>query len=277
MEGSLAALGHLIGQQSGSFEASLANLENVTDSSKSEDQLHADPAYFEYYGSKVNLNPRLPPPLISRESRRLMNRVGKVKEWRVVSQDNSSKGSLFVPRSTLSTHREEPEDDRSPGLDSSSVENAQVLSSQSASDFESHDLTLESFQQGVASSPDDSSSHPSNSNTVDAVLVHSDISLLRSLSVDAVRQSDLNTWTPKSPLKSPIGNDLSPLPHSSSSYSGSKTSMQTSQQEKPSVDTKPGNTVPGSGAVVTGLDTVDSNMKNLKINLDGHEAEVAGQ
>ena len=140
MEGSLAALGHLIGQQSGSFEASLANLDNVTDSSKSEEQLCADPAYFEYYGSKVNLNPRLPPPLISRESRRLMNRVGKAKEWRVVSQDNSSKSSIYVPRSTLSTHKEEPEDDKSPRLDSSSVEDAQIISS--ASNFESQDFML---------------------------------------------------------------------------------------------------------------------------------------
>jgi pumilio RNA-binding family len=142
MEGSLSALGHLIGHQSGSFEASLANLDNVTDNSKSEDQLRSDPAYFVYYGSKVKLNPRLPPPLISRESRRLMNRVGRTKEWRVVSQDNSNKGSLFVSRSTLSTHREESEDDRSPRLDSSSVEDAQTVSSQSAANFENQDFNL---------------------------------------------------------------------------------------------------------------------------------------
>jgi pumilio RNA-binding family len=142
MEGSLSALGHLIGQHSGSFEASSVNLDNVTDNSKSEDQLQADPAYFEYYGSKVKLNPRLPPPLILRESCHLMNQVGRTKEWRVVSQDNSNKGSLFVPRSTLSTHREEPEDDRSPGLDSSSVEDAQTVSSQSAAKFENQDFNL---------------------------------------------------------------------------------------------------------------------------------------
>ena len=147
MEGSLAALGHLIGHQSGSFEASLATLDNITDSSKSEEQLRADPAYFEYYGSKVNLNPRLPPPLISRESRRLMNRVGKAKEWRVVSQDNSSKGSIYVPRSTLSTHKEEPEDDKSPRLDSSSVEDAQIISS--ASNFQSQDFSLVSARHGL--------------------------------------------------------------------------------------------------------------------------------
>ncbi|OEL36409.1 Pumilio-like protein 5 [Dichanthelium oligosanthes] len=275
MEGSLAALGHLIGQQSGSFEASLANLDNVTDSSKSEEQLRADPAYFEYYGSKVNLNPRLPPPLISRESRRLMNRVGKAKEWRVVSQDNSSKGSIYVPRSTLSTHKEEPEDDKSPRLDSSSVEDAQIISS--ASNFESQDFMLESFQQSVASLTDRSSSNPSNSNTSDAMAVRSDINLSRSLSVDAVKQSDLSSWTPKSPLKSTISTDLSSSPLSSSSYSGSKTGMQTSQQEKPAVDTKHGNVVLGSGAAVTELDNVDSNMKNLTLSLDGHTSSSVKQ
>ncbi|KAG2585052.1 hypothetical protein PVAP13_6KG357100 [Panicum virgatum] len=274
MEGSLAALGHLIGQQSGSFEASLANLDNMTDSSKSEEQLCADPAYFEYYGSKVNLNPRLPPPLISRESRRLMNRVGKAKEWRVVSQDNSSKSSIYVPRATLSTHKEEPEDDKSPRLDSSSVEDAHIISS--ASNFESQDFMLESFQQSVASLPDSSSSNPSNSNTGDAMTVRSDINLSRSLSVDAVKQSDLNSWAPNSPLKSTISNDISSSPISSSSYTGN-TGVQISQQEKSAVDTKLGNVVLGSGTAVTELDNVDSNMKNLKLSLDGHSSSSVNQ
>ena len=126
MEGSLAALGNLIGQQRGNFDASVGNLDSVTGSSTSEEQLRADHAYFDYYGSKVNLNKRLPPPIVSRESRRFMNRVGKVKEWRVVSQDDSNKGSLFVTRSTLPTHKEEPEDDKSPTLDSSSADDAQT-------------------------------------------------------------------------------------------------------------------------------------------------------
>ncbi|KAK3122171.1 hypothetical protein QOZ80_8BG0666020 [Eleusine coracana subsp. coracana] len=280
MEGSLSALGHLIGQQSGSFEASLANLDDVTDNSKSEDQLRADPAYFEYYGSRVNLNPRLPPPLISRESRRLMNRVGRTKEWRVVSQDNSSKGSLFVPRSTLSTHREEPEDDRSPGLDSSSVEDAQTVSSQSAANFESQDFNLESSQQNSASMSEKSACNPLSGNTGDAVTDHSNISLSKNLSLDVVKPSDLNSWTPNSvnsPLKSTISNDISASPLSGSSCSGSKASMPTSQQEKLSVDIKAGNGVPISGAVVTDLATLDSNMKNLKLSLDGHTSSYVKQ
>ncbi|KAF0898097.1 hypothetical protein E2562_001758 [Oryza meyeriana var. granulata] len=278
MEGSLAALGHMIGQQSGNLEASLGGkLGKLEDSSKSEEQLRADPAYCDYYGSKVNLNPRLPPPLISRESRRFMNRVGKVKEWRVVSQDDSSKSSLFIPRSTLSTHREEPEDDRSPRLDSSSAEDAQV-SGKSGSNFDSHSTNIgefasENFQQNAASLFD-SSSHPSNSNTGDGISDHSDINSSTDFSLDAVKTSGLNPWTPitaTSTVRSTLSNPISSTSVPSSSSPDSNTSMQTSQQEKPSIDIKLGNDVLGSGSVMTELDTVNSNMKNLRISLDSHD------
>ncbi|KAF7095367.1 hypothetical protein CFC21_097555 [Triticum aestivum] len=263
MEGSLAALGNLIGQRSGNFDTSLGNLDNVTGSSTAEEQLRADPAYFDYYGSKVNLNPRLPPPLISRESRRFMNRVGKVKEWRVVSQDDSNKGSLFIPRSTLSTHKEEPEDDKSPRLDSSSADDEQM---------NLVDFVQESFQQN----PDslyDNSSHLSSSSIGDGVAVHSNIDSSRNLPHDVVKPSGLNSWTPvplASVLRSTLSNNLSSTSVPSSSCSDNNPSVQISeqQQEKQSIDMKPGNDVPVSGAVVTKLDVVDSSMKNLKLSLD---------
>jgi len=134
----------------------------------------------------------------------------------------------------------------------------------------------ESFQQSVASLPDSSSSNPSNSNTGDAMTVRSEITLSRSLSVDAVKELDLNSWAPKSPLKSTISNDISSSPLSSSSYTGN-TGVQISQQEKPAVDTKLGNVVLGSGTAVTELDNVDSNMKNLKLSLDGHSSSSVNQ
>ncbi|XP_006659608.1 pumilio homolog 5 [Oryza brachyantha] len=278
MEGSLAALGHMIGQQGGNLEANLeGKLGNLEDSSKSEEQLRADPAYCDYYGSKVNLNPRLPPPLISRESRRFMNRVGKVKEWRVVSQDDSSKGSLFIPRSTLSTHREEPEDDRSPRLDSSSAEDAQV-SGKSGSNFDSHcmnlgDFASESFQQS-GTSLYDNSSHPSNSNTGVGISDHSDINSSTNFSLDAVKTSGLNSWTPvpvSSTVRSTLSNNIPSISVPNSSSPDSNPSMQASQQEKPTIDIKLGNDVLGSGSVLTELDTVNSNMKNLRISLDSHD------
>uniref|UniRef100_A0ACD5YB98 Uncharacterized protein n=2 Tax=Avena sativa TaxID=4498 RepID=A0ACD5YB98_AVESA len=270
MEGSLAALGNLIGHQSRNFDASLGNLDNVTGGPTSE-KLRADPAYFDYYGSKVNLNPRLPPPLVSRESRRFMNRVGKVKEWRVVSQDDNNKGSLFVPRSTLPTHKEEPEDDKSPTLDSSSADDAQMNLA---------DFVPESFQQNTDSLYDNSSWHPSSSNTGDGVDVHSNIDSSKNLLHDVVKPSGLNSWTPlplASGLSSTFSDNLPPT--SVPIFSDNNPTVQTSeqQQEKRSIDMKPGNDVIVSGAVVTELDAVDSNMKNLKLGLDTHTTSQVQQ
>ncbi|KAJ1400949.1 hypothetical protein SESBI_29110 [Sesbania bispinosa] len=40
----------------------------------SEEELRADPAYANYYYSNANLNPRLPPPLVSKEDWRFVQR-----------------------------------------------------------------------------------------------------------------------------------------------------------------------------------------------------------
>ncbi|XP_047088836.1 pumilio homolog 5 [Lolium rigidum] len=273
MEGSLAALGNLIGQRSGNFDAGLGSLDNVTGSSTSEERLRADPAYFDYYGSKVNLNPRLPPPIVSRESRRFMNRVGKVQEWRVVSQDDSSKGSLFVPRSTLPTHKEEPEDDKSPTLDSSSADDAQT---------NLVDFVQESFQQNTDSLYDNSSWHPSSSNTGDGVDVHANIDLSKDLLHDVIKPSGLNSWTHvplASGLPSTFSDNLVSTSVPISSYSDNNPNVQTfeQQQEKQSIGMQPENDVLVSEAVVTELDVVDSNMKNLKLSLDTHSTSQVKQ
>ena len=147
MEGSLAELDHLIGQHSGNLEATLRSLSCGADSSKSEERLSSDPAYFKYSGSKVNLNPRLPAPRVSRENRHLMNRFSKAGEWRPFSLDDSSNGISLTHCSTLSTHKEEPEDDRSPRLDLSSAEDARCDSGQSTSKIGSHSSNLVGLMQ----------------------------------------------------------------------------------------------------------------------------------
>ncbi|KAK6263878.1 hypothetical protein SCA6_019312 [Theobroma cacao] len=115
MEGSFAALGNLLAQQNNSLTSSLASLSSVIENCESEEQLRSDPAYFAYYSSNINLNPRLPPPLISRENRRLARHIGGFgNNWRARSIDDSGSGSLMFYRSSLSTHGEESEDDRSP-------------------------------------------------------------------------------------------------------------------------------------------------------------------
>ncbi|XP_042485388.1 pumilio homolog 5-like [Macadamia integrifolia] len=114
MEGSFAAIGKLIAPNS-SLDASLAGLNRAIENCESEEQLRADPAYLAYYCSNVNLNPRLPPPLVSRENCRLVRHIGGLgNNWRLTSFDDSENGSLQLSQGTLSIHKEEPEDDRSP-------------------------------------------------------------------------------------------------------------------------------------------------------------------
>lgn len=117
MEGSRAAFDILKGQTA-DLDGSLENLSNAAQNCKSEEQLRAHPAYLAYYCANVNLNPRLPPPLISRENRHLMQHIGGFGDnRRMPSFDDTSKASFFISRSALSTHNEEPEDERSPRME----------------------------------------------------------------------------------------------------------------------------------------------------------------
>ncbi|KAJ1399303.1 pumilio-like protein 1 isoform X1 [Sesbania bispinosa] len=67
VEGSLTAFGGLFsGSPAGSFGGGRGF--------GSEEELRADPAYANYYYSNANLNPRLPPPLVSKEDWRFAQR-----------------------------------------------------------------------------------------------------------------------------------------------------------------------------------------------------------
>ncbi|XP_040365431.1 pumilio homolog 1 isoform X2 [Rosa chinensis] len=69
----------------------------------SEEELRADPAYHSYYYANVNLNPRLPPPLRSKEDWRFAQRggagggsgVGGIGDRRKGGRGGSGEGSLF--------------------------------------------------------------------------------------------------------------------------------------------------------------------------------------
>ncbi|TKY72740.1 Pumilio-like 5 [Spatholobus suberectus] len=112
MEGSFLAIENLLPQQNTTQNASLATLSTVMQKCESEKQLRADPAYLAYYSSNVNLNPRLPPPLTSWENRHLGCHIGSFRNnWRLSTTDDSGKSSLHLPQMTLSTHKEESEDD----------------------------------------------------------------------------------------------------------------------------------------------------------------------
>lgn len=111
MEGSFLAIENLLPLQN-TQDASLTGLSRAVKNCESEEQLRADPAYLAYYNSNVNLNPRLPPPLTSWENRHTGHRVGSSgNNWGLSSIDHRSKSSLHLPQATLSTHKEESEDD----------------------------------------------------------------------------------------------------------------------------------------------------------------------
>lgn len=106
MEGSFAAIENLMSRH---IIAANSSPNRVTES---EEQLRADPSYFAYYSTHVNLNPRLPPPLISDENRHLFNSINVATTThnpRVTSFDDFSR----LSQSNLSTHKEESDDDQS--------------------------------------------------------------------------------------------------------------------------------------------------------------------
>ncbi|THU56850.1 hypothetical protein C4D60_Mb11t21540 [Musa balbisiana] len=74
VEGSLTAVGGLFGLQVGANVPDLPESKNG-DGSLSEEELRSNPAYLSYYYSHVNLNPRLPPPVLSKEDWRSTQRL----------------------------------------------------------------------------------------------------------------------------------------------------------------------------------------------------------
>lgn len=109
------AIGNLLAKQSSRLNLGLQSISDDLGHYESEEQLHSDPAYFAYYCSNMNLNPRLPLPIISRENQRLACHIGAYgNKLRSTSLDDSGNSILYLSRSSLTTHKEEPENDRSP-------------------------------------------------------------------------------------------------------------------------------------------------------------------
>ncbi|KAK6935829.1 Pumilio RNA-binding repeat [Dillenia turbinata] len=99
VEGSLSAVGGLFAAGGGGFsEISVHN--NKNDNVFSEEEIRSDPAYLSYYYSNVNLNPRLPPPLVSKEDWRFAQRLqggtsllGGIGDRRKVNKASDNGGS----------------------------------------------------------------------------------------------------------------------------------------------------------------------------------------
>ncbi|KAK3007369.1 hypothetical protein RJ639_016045, partial [Escallonia herrerae] len=75
VEGSLSAVGGLSNHGSGGSTFSEFARNKSGNGFMSEEELRSDPAYLSYYYSNVNLNPRLPPPSLSKEDWRSAQRV----------------------------------------------------------------------------------------------------------------------------------------------------------------------------------------------------------
>ncbi|KAF5177130.1 Pumilio-like protein [Thalictrum thalictroides] len=166
MEGSLVAIGNLIAQQNPNVDANLENLSHAIKNCESEEQLRSDPAYLAYYYSNVNLKPRLPPPLISRENRRLVRHIGGFgSNWKMTSFDDSSNGSLHLSQGTLTTHKEESEDDRSPRkVCGDWVERSAFLSGQYISLAGRHKSLVDLIQEDFPRTPSPVYNHQLSSN-----------------------------------------------------------------------------------------------------------------
>lgn len=82
----------------------------------SEEELRSDPAYLSYYYSNVNLNPRLPPPLLSKEDWRFAQRMkggnstlGGIGDRRGSRADDGSGRSMFSMPPGFNSRKQESE------------------------------------------------------------------------------------------------------------------------------------------------------------------------
>ncbi|KAJ8631765.1 hypothetical protein MRB53_025088 [Persea americana] len=118
VEGSLTAVGGLFGHGGHDSLADFAGSRS-SNGVLSEEDLRADPAYLSYYYSHVKLNPRLPPPVLSKEDWRFAQRLqagssglGGIGDRRKVNRvDGGGGSSLFSMPPGFSSQKEESEVD----------------------------------------------------------------------------------------------------------------------------------------------------------------------
>ncbi|XP_072975580.1 pumilio homolog 2-like [Typha angustifolia] len=120
VEGSLSAIGGLFGGDAAAVMPEFAAVKNGN-GFLSEEELRSDPAYLSYYYSHVNLNPRLPPPVLSKEDWRSTQRLksgssvlGGIGDRRKQSrtEEGDGGGSLFSQQPGFSSREEREMDPR---------------------------------------------------------------------------------------------------------------------------------------------------------------------
>ncbi|XP_012471286.1 pumilio homolog 2 [Gossypium raimondii] len=122
VEGSLSAVGGLFGGGAATAAAGNPTFSAFAQAKSGnsfipEEELRSDPAYHSYYYSNVNLNPRLPPPLLSKEDWKFAQRlkggssvVGGIGDRRKLNRaDNGSNRSLFSMPPGFNSRKQENE------------------------------------------------------------------------------------------------------------------------------------------------------------------------
>lgn len=121
VEGSLSAVGGLFNHEgsAGGGAGVGSAIAEFGNGFMSEEELRSDPAYLSYYYSNVNLNPRLPPPLLSREDWRFAQRLqggsSAIGDKRKVTRNDSGNGgsgrSLFSMPPGFNPRKQESENE----------------------------------------------------------------------------------------------------------------------------------------------------------------------
>lgn len=119
VEGSLSAVGGLFGGANSNNNDAFSEFakSKTGNGAMSEEELRSDPSYLSYYYTNVNLNPRLPPPLLSKEDWRFAQRLqggnsvlGGIGDKRKVNKTENGPGRLpFLMPPGFSAKKEERE------------------------------------------------------------------------------------------------------------------------------------------------------------------------
>lgn len=225
-EGSLAAFGGIFSQENSSGDASWEVPGDALESFHPEEQIRPDPEYLAYHYSH-NLNPRLP-----RESRRLVQHLGGLSDKRKLrSLDDSNSRSLFS-RPVLPTHKEEPEEERSPvahlirqASSDWAEKGSDYFAGLSATSLGGRPKSLvDLIQEDFPRTPSpvyNLSRSPSRAANEDGVDANSSLDVqlmhLRESGMSSVKGSELNTTTPGSRSATPTPNGIHILGASSTS------------------------------------------------------------
>ncbi|CAM8952676.1 unnamed protein product [Rhodiola kirilowii] len=119
VEGSLNAVGGLFGHSGGDTLPGFNGSDNQSKTGFfSEEELRSDPDYLSYYYSNVNLNPRLPPPLLTKEDSRYAQRLkggnsvlGGIGDQRKLgnSENGGGRSMFMMPPGFTSRKKDEAE------------------------------------------------------------------------------------------------------------------------------------------------------------------------